>query len=214
MESNSNIDSNQTQNQPAGRRKAALGVTAGVLGGGAIGLLMMAPSLTSAATDEPAPAEPVVAALQDGTDEAPADARPEPGVRLRETLQPLVDDGTISGDQADAVSEHLVENRPEDRRGGHHRHGGKGGAAVAEALGINAETLRSEMQAGNSVADIAAAKGIDIQVVVDAILAGPTERIDTAVENGRLTEDDAADRLAQLSERIEERINTVRSTDG
>jgi hypothetical protein len=219
MQTNTNPGSNENQNKPAGRRKAAFGVTAGVLGGGAIGLLMMAPSLTSAATDEPALAQPVVAALQDdggqdGTVEAPTDARPEPGVRLREVLQPLVDDSTISGEQADAVSEHLAENRPERRRGGHQHRGGHGGEAVAEALGIDIETLRGEIQAGNSIADVAAANGIDIQVVVDAILEGPTERIGTAVENGRLTEQEAADRLADLTDRIEERVNIVRTAKG
>ncbi len=107
------------------RRNTALGVTAGVLGGGAIGLMLGVPGATSAATDDNVA---VVSALQDSdaevTDPATDDSVEHP-VRVeltRQSLQELVDDGTITSEQADAVAEHLIENRP--HLGGHRRHGG------------------------------------------------------------------------------------------
>ena len=127
------------------RRNTAIGLTAGLLGGGAIGLMLGVPGLTSAAGSSPS----AVVAQEDTptddtttddtttddtttddtttdetvtddttvTDETPADdevvARPEPGVRLREQLQELVDNGTLTSEQADTVATFLVENRPE-----------------------------------------------------------------------------------------------------
>ena len=223
-----------SQGRRRSKRNAAIGVTAGVLGGGAIGLLMTVPSLTSAASDDAmSVAEPAaVVALQDDTgsdtgDDSTVDdtttdsARPEPGVRLRESLQALVDDGTLTAEQADAVTTHLVENRPErgDRgdRGGEGRRGnhpGADGEVVAGLLGIDAETLRTELRAGSSIADIATANGVDVQVVVDALVEEAQGHLDLAVENGRLTDEEAGEKLTDLTERITARVNGERPTRG
>ncbi len=207
------------------KRSTTIGVAAGLLAGGAIGLVATVPSLTSAASDDSSD----VVVLQDDTDETTdevtptdegTDERPEAGEMLRETLQPLVDDGTITEAQADAVTSHLVENRPErgdrdgrvgriSRRGvdGH----GRNGTVVADLLGIDNETLRSELMAGNSVADIAEANGIDVQTVIDALIADAESHVDLAIEHG-LDEDRAAERLERISERIEEGVYRTRGT--
>lgn len=197
------------------KRSTTIGVAAGLLAGGAIGLVATVPSLTNAAVDD---GGDDVVALQDDTDETTdetTDERPEVGERLRETLQPLVDDGTITGTQADAVTEHLVENRPErsrrvNRRGvdGH----GRNGTVVADLLGVDNETLRSELADGNSIADIAEANGIDVQTVIDALIADAESHIDLAVDHG-LDEDRAAERLERITERIEEGVYRTRGTD-
>jgi polyhydroxyalkanoate synthesis regulator phasin len=220
------------------RRNAAIGLTAGLLGGGAIGLLMTVPSLTSAASDDgdPATAAAAVALQDDGTvddgtvddgtvDDGTVDAppladRPEPGVALREVLQGLVDDGTLTSDQADAVADYLVANRPEfdgphgprDRGPGHPGMGGPGadGEVIAGLLGIDVETLRTELRAGTSIADLAEANGVDEQSVIDALVDEAESHLELAVENGRLTEDEAAQRLDQLTERITARVNGER----
>lgn len=218
-------DTLPTPDQPTGPRKrtTAIGVAAGLLAGGAIGLAATMPSVTSAATDD---ADAQVVALQDDggtdtetdpeTDTETPDERPEPGVKLRETLQPLVEDGTIDAAQADAVTEHLVENRPgRDHRAG--RRGldghGRNNAVVADLLGIDRETLRAELQAGKSIADIAEANGIEVQSVVDALIADAASHIDLAIAHG-VDEDRAAERLERVTERIEEGVNRTRDTDG
>ena len=113
-------------------------------------------------------------------------------------LQPLVDDGTITGAQADAVTEHLVENRPErgDRVGrpGHRGLDGHGpnNTVLADLLGIDRETLLSELESGKSVADIAEENGVDVQTVIDALVADAESHVDLAVDHG-LDEERAAD---------------------
>jgi len=202
---------------PHGRKRTTtLGVAAGMLAGGVIGLVATTPSWTSASSDH---AGVAVAALQEDTtddDATTTDERPEPGERLRETLQPLVDDGTIDAAQADAVTEHLVENRPE-RNGRPGRRGldghGRNNAVVADLLGIDRETLRAELVAGQSIADIAEANGIDVQTVVDALIADAQSHIDLAIAHG-LDEERAAERLERVTERIEEGVNRTRNTDG
>ncbi len=197
------------------RRSTAVGVTAGVLGGAAAGLLFAVPTFTSAATDEAStdPA-PVVVQQDDGTTDTsgdPSTDRHRPGVRIRVALQDLVDDNTITGEQADAVASHLAETI-RDHRGDRPGHGRRGAAmeAVAEALGIDAETLRAELQAGKSIADIAADNGVDLDDVVDALLAEVEARLDAAVESGKMTEDEAADHLERAEERITARVNGER----
>lgn len=200
------------KNEPTTPRKrsTALAVTGGLLGGAAVGLVLTVPTLTSAATDDVEPTlEPAgaVALQDDGTESTDGVERPEPGERIRAALQDLVDAGTITGAQADAVAEHLAEQVP-DRHERRHRHRMFHGAQiVAETIGIDLETLRAELEAGNSVADIAAANDVDVDDVVDALLAQVSERLDRAVENGRLSADDAADRLEDAEEKITARVN-------
>ncbi len=174
------------------------------------------PGLTSAASDTSSETTADVAAIvveQDGsTTPFDGEARPEPGERLRETLQALVDDGTLTAAQADAVTEHLVENRPE-REGRHHRRGrrpGADGEVVAEIIGIDVDTLREELRSGSSLADIATANGVDPQTVIDALVDAAEEHLDLAVQNGRLTEEEAADKAEQIEERVTARVNGER----
>lgn len=199
------------------RRATAIGLTAGLLGGGAAGLLFAVPSLTSAASG--------TVTLQDSgdtgtdtdtdstvtiTDEQ--SARPEPGTRVREALQALVDDGTITAEQADAVAAHLATSMP--GRGGHGDMGGRGhggrafdGTVVADALGITADELRTALQDGQSIADVAAAQGVDVQVVIDALVAEAETRIAQGVTDGRFTQEEADAKLTELTDRITERVN-------
>lgn len=209
-----------TPNQAPGRKRTAtIGVAAGLLAGGAIGLVATMPSLTSAASDD---GSAVVVMQEDTTSddaaETPAE-RPEPGEHLRELLQPLVDDGTIDETQADAVAEYLVENRPEDP-GRHGRPGRRGldghgpdHAVVADLLGIDRETLIDELRAGSSIADVAEANGIDVQTVIDGLIADAESHIDLAIDHG-LDEEEAAQRLERITERITDGVYRTRGTDG
>lgn len=207
------------------RRATAIGLTAGLLGGGAAGLMFAVPSLTSAASDtvtlqETSTDTATDTATDTGADDTvvlgdgaqsdvPADA-PDPGARIREELQSLVDDGTITAEQADAVAAHLAENMPRGGRGGG-MHGGRGfdGTVVADALGITADDLRTALQDGQSIADVATAQGVDIQVVIDALVAEAQTRLADGVTDGRITQEEADAKLADLEARITERVNTA-----
>ena len=120
---------------------------------------------------------------------------------VRDALSGLVEDGTIDQGQADAVATALEEARPE--RGLHHLHLGHhlGLDAVAESLGITMEELRDALQDGRTIADVAGERGVDVQVVVDAIVAAQRARIDEAVAAGDLTRERADEILADAEER-------------
>jgi polyhydroxyalkanoate synthesis regulator phasin len=251
------IDQQMTGNDPTdgpatpasggstGKRTATVGLAIGLLGGAAAGMVIGVPGLSSAASDSPAvleqtdPTDPTETIDTTGTTETtdPTDTERAEAVqaeateRLRESLQDLVDDGTISAEQADAVAAHLVENRPDRGRFGDHEGRGPGRGAghlpglggpghgrfgspfdgeVLETLGIDAATLRAGLEDGKSLAEIAAEQGVEVQTLIDELVAEGSERIDEAVTNGRLDADQAADRKAELESRITEMVNRSR----
>ena len=85
-------------------------------------------------------------------------------------------------------------------RGGPGGFGGRGPGleAAADAIGISVDELRTALRDGSSLAEVAAANDVDVQTVIDALVAEATAHLDEAVENGRLTEAEAAERAADL----------------
>ncbi len=220
-----------TSGTGSGRRRGlAIGLTSGLLAGTAAGLVFGVPGLSSAASDT-TPA--VVVQQTDETDPAttdPSDEAPEMGTRLRETLQQLVDDGTITAEQADAVTAHLVENRPERGEGGFgggpggHRGGpggmfgrggpGMGSEALTELLGLTAEEIHTQLHDGSTLAEIATAQGVEVQAVVDALIAELDTRLDEAVADGRIDQAEADEKLAEAETKITDRVNNGRPDRG
>lgn len=151
---------------------------------------------------------PVIAGAQDDAVEA-EQAAPERGERISEALQVLVDDGTLTEAQRDAVVETLQNARPDrgefrERLG---QRGPRGAGEIAEILGLEGSEMREALRNGSSIAELAEAQGIDSADVVDAIVARAEERLDTAVENGRIDDTQAAEMLTQAAERAEDLVN-------
>ena len=120
---------------------------------------------------------------------------------VRDALQGLVYDGTITEAQSEAVATALDDARPERWRG-HHGVGGHAAlATVAEALGVTEEELRTALSDGRTVAEVAAEQGVDVQVVVDAVLAEVRERVEQRVAAGDLTQEQADEVLADAEAR-------------
>jgi predicted DNA-binding protein YlxM (UPF0122 family) len=71
---------------------------------------------------------------------------------------------------------------------------------VAEALGLTPEDLRSELEGGKTLGEVAEAQGVDTQAIVDAVHAQVQEMLQEAVESGRLTQDQADRILERLEE--------------
>jgi hypothetical protein len=220
---------------PGRRRGVAIGIAGGLLAGTAAGLVFGVPGLSSAASDSTPAA---VVQQTDSTDpsttdsaatpappDAPDDA-PEMGTKLREALQPLVDDGTITSEQADAVTAHLVENRPERGEGGPggHRGGpggmfgrggpGMGSEALTELLGLTADEIHTQLEDGKTLAEIATAQGVEVQAVVDTLVAELDTRLDEAVANGRIDQAKADEMEAEAGEKITDMVNNGRPERG
>ena len=181
---------------------AAAAMAASLTIGGGAGAVLFAPNLVGAQTDDT------------GSEES---QRPEGGAFLSEALAPLVDSGTIDQGQADAVITAIEEAKPEGldqgRRGRHHA-AHVAGEAVTDLLGVDAAELRELLADGQTLAEIGAANGVSVDQLVDALVSEATERLDAAVEDDHLSEDEAADKLAEATERAEARVNGEGDLDG
>ena len=81
--------------------------------------------------------------------------------------------------------------------------------ATADLLGIDVEELQAALQQGQTLAQIAEANNVDIQTIIDATVATATERINAAVEAGRLTAAEADEKLADLEAKVTARVNAA-----
>ncbi len=128
--------------------------------------------------------------------------------RIRDALAGLVEDGSITDAQADEVATTLAESGL-----GGHGHGHGGGrldlSTAATALDMTEDELREALRADDtSLADVAGQQGVEVATLVDALVTAQQERIDQAVEDGDLTQERADERLADLEERVTERVNS------
>ena len=175
---------------------AAAGVSVGLLGGGLAGTLLSSPMISGAATDG-------ATATAEGT-------KPERGAWVKETLAKLVTDGTLTQEQSDKVLAALESNRPERPEGGHHGRGHRarvGLEAASTALGMTNEELRTALRDGKTIAAVAAEKNVDVNTVIDAMVAEAKTRLDKAVENEKLTQEEADEKLAEAKTRITKLVN-------
>lgn len=77
---------------------------------------------------------------------------------------------------------------------------GEGHAELAEALGMTAEELQTAIQSGQTLEEIAAEKGVDLQAFA---LAEAKEHLAQAVTDGKLTQEEADAKLAEIQTAIE-----------
>jgi ribosomal protein S20 len=135
---------------------------------------------------------------------------PAPGAHqgpLQRALDKLVEQGTLTQAQADAVRDAVKAEAPKGgRHAGPRMRAVRGAAKVAaDTIGIEPEELRTEVQSGKTIAQVAEEHGKSAQDVIDAVVTAGNQRIDKAVAKGRLTADQATKakaRLAQAAEKL------------
>ncbi|MDX6617890.1 MAG: hypothetical protein QOK36_276 [Gaiellales bacterium] len=95
------------------------------------------------------------------------------------------------------------------------RHGGFGLMAgvddIATFLGLKPADLRTQLEAGKSLADIAKAQGKTVAELEAAITTAVTKRLDAAVTANKLTKDQEQKILASLAARVGDYVNAVPS---
>ena len=139
-----------------GKKLAIIGLSAGLLGGGAAGLAFTGTTGIAGAQDATSTTVAADTPADASTGTADAD-RPDPSTKLAEALAPLVTDGTLTQAQADKVVETLKAAGPMGGGHGPGRDGGgrgrgrrgvRGAAVVAPARGAREEEDREEQRAG------------------------------------------------------------------
>ena len=152
-----------------------------------------------------------VGALQTEEEESPAPSEDPAGERvgprhiLEGALAELVENGTLTQEQADAVLAEVQErvDALPDRPGHGHpwlRLFYNAHEIAAETIGIEPEELREALRNDQSIAEVAEANGVAPDAVVAALVEAGNAAIDEAVANGRIDEERAAELRENLPE--------------
>lgn len=195
--------------------KTRIGVIAAA-GAGIAGVLLGAPLISSATT--------------------PSDTSPDTGATTTTTGGTTGDSssgdttpGTTNGDGTATSDGTADDSRCRDRgRGGRTGRRGPGGGGtggrgphqqradrpggiidrdeLAELLGVTQDELRTALKDGDSIADIATAQGVDVDVVIDSLVEDAQARI--TERRDRINE-----RLDERSGAVEERITDIVTAD-
>jgi flagellar biosynthesis chaperone FliJ len=142
-----------------------------------------------------------------------------------ERLEQAVEDGRLTQDEADEQIEQMEERLLEGLETGSWfsmGHGGSRGPGdagfhgsgdaqpelLADALGMTAEDVREALADGQTIAEMAEAQGVALEDLVDALMDPTIERLEQAVEDGRLTQDEADEQIEQMAERLLEGLES------
>jgi polyhydroxyalkanoate synthesis regulator phasin len=134
---------------------------------------------------------------------------------LEDRVDAAVADGRLTKAEGDALKARLEAGDVPLLFGGaaHHRgfgfgrHHGPSLDAAAKYIGITEAQLRTELQNGKTLADVAKAHGKTVDGLVNAVVDAAKTKIDAAVEAGRLTQAQANQMLSDLKERITDFVN-------
>ncbi|MDX6541044.1 MAG: hypothetical protein QOI71_2654 [Gaiellales bacterium] len=158
---------------------------------------------------------------------------------LENQVDAQVTAGTLTQAQADVIKKHIADGTQPifggrgfgafGQRGGLGRHGfgghGFGGHGfrgrhggfglmagvddIATFLGLKPADLRTQLEAGKSLADIAKAQDKTVAELEAAITTAVTKRLDAAVTANKLTKDQEQKILAGLAARLGDYVNAV-----
>lgn len=133
-----------------------------------------------------------------------------------------VDKQTATGElrakpDASTVAEKLLDSQGFGHGG--HRGGksfGEGGnlAAVAAVMGLTADELKAELEAGKTIAAIAADKGIDLQKVIDARVSERKKKLDEELAAGTIAQEQYNTKLAEAATHATQFVNNVQQPCG
>jgi polyhydroxyalkanoate synthesis regulator phasin len=171
-----------------------------------------------------------IAEVADAHDVAAADVVDAVVAAEQDRLDQLIADGRLTQEQADELSADLEERVTELVNGdlapfpivgppgfvGAPGLLGPPGAGLfldgpieiaAETIGIEADELLSAIRDGDTIADVARAHDVAVWEVVQAIVSSMQERLDQAVEDGRITQEEADRAAADLESKATDLVN-------
>jgi polyhydroxyalkanoate synthesis regulator phasin len=126
-----------------------------------------------------------------------------PAGRLASVLSGLVSNGTITQDQADAVSEALTDSweaERAERQADREARRAEVDALLQKTLGMDSEAVRDQVRAGRTLREIA---GDSADELAAGMLELVGKRLDEAVKEGRITQAQAEATLSRAKERAD-----------
>lgn len=95
---------------------------------------------------------------------------------------------------------------------GHHGHGPRDGDrpgldTISSVLDLTVAELREAREAGLTLAELAEQQGVELELLIDALVADAEERLSERVAAGDLTREQADERLDRIEQRITDRVN-------
>ena len=168
---------------------AAIATAAIVLGGFSAALVVQSPEVASAQEVESGDTETAVPAT------------------IEQVLADLVAEGVITEEQSTQINAALQERIGAFR--GHHGGFARGMhlETAAGVIGLEVEALADALRDGQTIAEVAEANGSSATAVIDALVAETNTKLDQAVEDGKLTTEQAEDVRADAPDRIEAMVN-------
>jgi hypothetical protein len=132
-----------------------------------------------------------------------------------ERIDAAVASGKLSAERAAKLKQAIAEGKLAKLRLGFHKQARvfatKRGAslkAFTQYLDVTNAELRAELKSGKSLADIAKAHGKTADGLVKLALERLSDRLDKAVERGRLTETRKQELLAKAKQRLDKLVTT------
>jgi hypothetical protein len=136
---------------------------------------------------------------------------------LKDQIEAAVTAGKLTRAQADAIEARIAAGQGlgfggmgggfRGPGGGMHGILGPSLAAATTYLDLTEAQIRTDLQSGKTLAQIATAQGKDPAKLVDALVAAETAQLATAVTDGKLTAAQQTQILANLSQRVTDMVN-------
>ncbi len=128
-------------------------------------------------------------------------------------LDQAVKDGTLTQEQADRIKERMASSGlvlgggGKGGPGGHHRGGPGGGREmmtdVAKALGLTEAQLRTQLEDGKTIAEVAKAQNKDLDDVKAAVKKAAVARLDQQAKDGDITKAQRDEIVEHLEDHID-----------
>jgi hypothetical protein len=193
------------------KQRLAIGLGAVLVLGGA--------GAAVAATQRNSPKEETQAIIDDAAKQLGVPSADLSGA-LKKALENRVDaavaDGRLTQEQANRIKELIQSGGLPLFFGAPHRGGivpGFGPAlhhgldTAASYLGLTEQQLRTELETGKTLAQIAQAHGKSVDGLVDALVADFKTKLDASVKAGRITQEKADQVLKDVRERVTAHVN-------
>ena len=133
-----------------------------------------------------------------------------------ETLDEAVAAGKISPEDAEQIRQRIEEGQGLGFGLRGWRIHALGGivSSVAETLDMTPREIAQDLRQGQSLAEIGQAKGVSTDTLKSAILTAADEKLDQAVADGKLTQDQADKIMTRLTNNIDKILNWKRGSGG